>query len=247
MKVLIVPDVHGRVFWRDILPFVESDEYKKIIFLGDYLDPYSDEGITEESAITQFLDIIELKDKYPNKIILLLGNHDLGYLDMNICECRMMYDDYDAIHNILYSDRESFNITYKIDKYLFSHAGFTRTFLNILKDTFMDDDVNACIDTLNDWFHHGGKHYKTILHLMGYVGRERWGSHPTGSCVWADTNETLVGNPLENNIQIFGHTKLDYIPMYTSSDEKMICIDSKQVFTLDTKTDELKPLNGDNK
>ena len=41
-KILIIPDVHGRRFWRDA---IESDDYDKVIFLGDYLDPYPDEGI----------------------------------------------------------------------------------------------------------------------------------------------------------------------------------------------------------
>ena len=45
-KILIIPDVHGRTFWHYAKDHV--DEYDKIIFLGDYLDPYRYEGITEE-------------------------------------------------------------------------------------------------------------------------------------------------------------------------------------------------------
>lgn len=43
MKILIIPDVHGRDFWTD--PCKDISEYDRVIFLGDYTDPYDDEGI----------------------------------------------------------------------------------------------------------------------------------------------------------------------------------------------------------
>lgn len=63
-KVIIVPDVHGRTFWR--LAKEKVDEVDKIVFLGDYLDPYPAEGITTEDAIKEFEEIIEFK-----KIIMI--------------------------------------------------------------------------------------------------------------------------------------------------------------------------------
>ena len=38
-KVLIVPDVHGRKFWHKAKEMVA--EVDQVVFLGDYLDPYS--------------------------------------------------------------------------------------------------------------------------------------------------------------------------------------------------------------
>ena len=40
--MIIIPDIHGRSFWKDA---VKGRENEKIIFLGDYTDPYSYEGI----------------------------------------------------------------------------------------------------------------------------------------------------------------------------------------------------------
>ena len=54
-KILIIPDVHGRSFWR---PAVASGDYDKIIFLGDYVDPYPDERIGELTALHGLMDII---------------------------------------------------------------------------------------------------------------------------------------------------------------------------------------------
>lgn len=42
-RILIIPDVHGRDFWKD--PVYESlnDENIHIVFLGDFTDTYSAE------------------------------------------------------------------------------------------------------------------------------------------------------------------------------------------------------------
>lgn len=69
-NILVVPDIHLRSFWRSIL-----DSNLPVVFLGDYIDPYSYEGVTYESGIKEFLDIIEFKKTNPERVTLLLGNH----------------------------------------------------------------------------------------------------------------------------------------------------------------------------
>ena len=54
-KILIIPDVHGRQFWKQA---VASGEYDKVIFLGDYRDPYPDEQIDEQMAKDNFKEIL---------------------------------------------------------------------------------------------------------------------------------------------------------------------------------------------
>lgn len=71
MKILIMPDIHGRTFWKE---GVSSGEYDKIIFLGDYIDPYSWEGISKNDAISNFEEIIDYAKAHDN-VVLLLGNH----------------------------------------------------------------------------------------------------------------------------------------------------------------------------
>ena len=40
-RILVIPDVHGRTFWKEpVCKLIESVD--KVIFLGDYLDPYGD-------------------------------------------------------------------------------------------------------------------------------------------------------------------------------------------------------------
>ena len=97
---LILPDIHGRTFWVE--PCKNKDNYDKIIFLGDYLDPYLFENISEEKAIENFKKIIHFKKKNTDKVILLLGNHDCpyafpAYYDFSDWHCRHSYDYHDEI------------------------------------------------------------------------------------------------------------------------------------------------------
>ena len=43
-KILIIPDVHGRDFWKEPVKKVLEDTNAHIIFIGDYTDGYPTEG-----------------------------------------------------------------------------------------------------------------------------------------------------------------------------------------------------------
>lgn len=75
MKVLVIPDVHGRKFWKK--PCSEIENFDHIVFLGDYLDPYDFEHISVEDAIVNFEEIIDFAKGNSDKVTLLLGNHKI--------------------------------------------------------------------------------------------------------------------------------------------------------------------------
>jgi predicted phosphodiesterase len=86
MNVMIIPDLHGRKFWRKAIAD-NIGNVDKVVFLGDYLDPYGDEieenpdsmdciSFYDAPGLLETLnDIIRLKKNEPNKYILLTGNH----------------------------------------------------------------------------------------------------------------------------------------------------------------------------
>ena len=80
-QLLAIGDVHGRTFWKDAVE-KHADNVDKIIFLGDYLDPYKWENITRKDAIRNFQEIIDYKSNNKDKVILLLGNHKI--ISLNI-------------------------------------------------------------------------------------------------------------------------------------------------------------------
>lgn len=82
MKILVLGDIHGRTFWKE--PTKNMDDYDKVIFIGDYLDHYPDEWEegehTRKNDIDNFLEIIDLKTKYTDKVVLLKGNHKKNFV-----------------------------------------------------------------------------------------------------------------------------------------------------------------------
>ena len=132
-KILIIPDVHGRSFWR---PAVASGDYDKIIFLGDYVDPYPDERIGELTALHGLMDIIDFYDRHPDQVVLLLGNHDLHYLSPyyhEMCPCDRYDEKHSDVLHLLFTKGDRFNLAHEetigSQKYLFTHAGVNQPWL----------------------------------------------------------------------------------------------------------------------
>lgn len=123
MRTAIIPDVHGRPFWRKIKEKI--NDVDKVIFLGDYLDPYGYEGITSESAIEEFKEIIQFKVDNPDKVILLLGNHDCAYCYDFGSASRYDYANEELIKEIFENFKSLFQLKYFSEDILYTHAGVT--------------------------------------------------------------------------------------------------------------------------
>lgn len=72
-ELVLIPDIHGRSFWRNA---VKKHRNHPVVFLGDYVDPYRGESITNEDALANFKEIIAYA-KDNNHVTLLLGNRQL--------------------------------------------------------------------------------------------------------------------------------------------------------------------------
>ena len=76
---IVFGDIHGSTYWQEV---VNEHPAYRYIFLGDYLDPYED--IPRHQLIKNLKKIIQLKKKRNDDVILLVGNHDLHYINMKI-------------------------------------------------------------------------------------------------------------------------------------------------------------------
>jgi len=233
MNVLIVPDVHGRTFWRRAKELVK--QYQKIIFLGDYLDPYSQEGINPDMAFIEFKEIIEFKKKYPKKVTLLLGNHDLHYLSPYFIPSsrrnNFKADEYQKV----YEENKDLFTCFKMfrsfgHKWLFSHAGVTQHWLRqnkILLPELLEKSIDELLD--NKGIRWGG--------LLEQVSYYRGGDCPWGSPVWADLyeaqNEAMVLD--EKLTQVVGHNQIKEM----CQAEGVVFTDCRKLITLNTKTREI--------
>lgn len=233
---IICPDIHGRKFWKEVAE--EYDGSVPFIFLGDYLDPYSHEGITPEDAKTNFEELWEFMQKWEGKVIPLLGNHDMSYHDKFFRCCRFSFINSGWYGDFLWKNWEKFRFAYQIENdgkiFLFTHAGVHPEWLesNGFEHIYDSDYINS--------LYNGNKL------AFGDYGYYRGGlPYETGSPIWADIREfddfinmqdkTLA---LPRNVkQIVGHTQLEVDKVDLGD---ICCIDSRQTFVI-TKNNKIEP------
>jgi hypothetical protein len=229
MNILIIPDVHGRGFWRE--PCSNIDKFDKVIFLGDYLDPYPNEGITPLIARDNLKEIIEFVNTHKDKCVCLYGNHDLHYThpsyDAKARSTR--YDFNGAKQNCELLKQLPLQIAYEYDNFLFTHAGVNIKWYDNNKSIIGElsaHNLNKLIDS------------EEGIELLAQIGRRRGGMYLTGSCVWNDVVD-MVGKPWSNYIQVFGHTQLAHwvstktnLKAQFPNNEPFYCLDCRKAFTL---------------
>lgn len=220
MKILINPDIHGRIFWKYSIE--HKDEFDKIIFLGDYLDAYSPDLLINEED--NFKEIIQFKKDNLDKVILLLGNHDCSYINSKILPSSR-YNPFKAgIYHKLFNDNlDLFQLIYIYDKYLFSHAGVYEEWLKMC-DLNLDNLINYDLDKLASY-----------LNILDYY---RGGYGNVGSCIWADIRDSETEKLLKGYYHIFGHTQLKF----KVSTSEFSCLDCRVPFSLDSETGHINKL-----
>ncbi|MDR1859575.1 MAG: metallophosphoesterase [Bacteroidales bacterium] len=197
--ILIVPDVHGRGFWHPALDYPGD-----VIFLGDYVDPYSFEGISETQALHEFRQIVQFKQDNPERVTLLIGNHELHYYNRQFSAGRYSYDIAPQVTEILKGETTAglFRICRQIGDFIFIHAGITSDWYERhLKEfqplgTTLEEQLNNVFKERPFIFYEAGLKY-------------RGGLNNTGSPLWADCHEfDDEAEPFAPDIiQIVGHTQ----------------------------------------
>lgn len=221
-KILIVPDVHGRAFWHRALELV--DQVDQIVFLGDYLDPYSHEEISFDLALKEFNKILEFKKEYPDLVTLLVGNHDMHYIIEDFMDCsRRNTDMLDQLYKLYNSNLDLFDLIHIEDDWLFSHAGVYKGWMDKYEFTLEDLNLKTFL----------GSHWPALEDLSMYRG----GYNYVGSCVWADIRESVKNELFPGYKQIVGHTQLNDKPYIT---DKIACVDVRRCFILDTITGKIE-------
>ena len=243
MKVLIIPDVHGRTFWKDALKAVkfghEDCSVDHVVFLGDYLDPYKAyEHISYRVAFDNMMEIIELADKNRDTVTLLLGNHDMHYVSnlykRFVALCRYDYDNAKKYHEVFSEWIDLFKLAWEPEpdsEFLLTHAGVTRGWLKACREVHHREvfpsplTLNLLIEDLED---------HDSMAALTDVSRERGGRDAHGSVVWADVEEHRWAKPIVGKFQIFGHSWQYYTnkPVYG---DNWICIDTRHAYLLDTE------------
>jgi 3',5'-cyclic AMP phosphodiesterase CpdA len=140
MEHVIIGDLHGKNCWKEI----NIDAFDKVVFLGDYADHWD---LPDDKIYRNLLNVINLKQEHPDKVELLLGNHDVQYLHYPHFLCSGFRP------KMQRSLTDLFTIAYQINDHLFTHAGITNAwyteFLSLSLVQKIKDDGDTVADLVN--------------------------------------------------------------------------------------------------
>lgn len=233
-QVIVIPDVHGRTFWKEA---VKGKEDQQIIFLGDYVDPYPHEEIDDTQALENFKEILEFKKNHPDNVILLIGNHDCSYMySPSVCNCRYSFKHWKELQDLFRDNKHLFQMAYECevnDKvYEFSHAGISDQWVERVSQygNAMKVDIESNVEYINRLYN---DHQDVLVEFLKDCSWYRGGSYTSGSCVWSDVREWVrkYEKNTSKNIQVFGHTQLEKDPYIIPN--KILCLDCRKEYFLE--------------
>lgn len=227
MKYLFVGDLHTK---NGILERVKqlADGYNKVIFLGDYVDDWM---ASPEYSKQLLENLIDFKLSNPDKVILLLGNHDLSEWFGRPFACSgYNFMTSQLVAPIFAKHEDLFDIAYApdTDAFLCSHAGFTKSWLNkyFQKPFERPSDVAQAI---NHAFHNRKEaDCEDTFFGLSDVGYAR-GGYQDPSPLWADTVELIAD--WFPAVQIVGHTPHRTVTFYNNYDEEIYFCDTFSTFS----------------
>ncbi|HZY39739.1 MAG TPA: metallophosphoesterase [Mucilaginibacter sp.] len=201
MKHIAIGDLHGRDNWQHI----NTKIYDKIIFLGDYVDSHT---LSDLAILENLKKIIALKKRQPEKVDLLLGNHDAHYFHYPRFQCSGFRPTMQRGLTALFrNNAHIFRIAYQKGNYLFTHAGVTNNWYNeilrspvLLEICEQEKTLAGQLNRLERTKHNG---------ILYDAGIER-GGYGYGGPLWADLKETFT-DMLHGYNQVVGHTCVEEI------------------------------------
>lgn len=208
MKILVIPDPHGCEYWKTMVGNV--DEFDKIVFLGDYFDSFT---VSYTKQMKNFKNILAFADAYQTKVELCIGNHDIAYLSGQGCSGHQ-WNHEAAIRKILIQNLDRLQVVYKHGNWLFSHAGFSKLWMQENSLEFPEDanKLLCCNPSALEW-----------------VGPDGFGDNPNESPLWIRPH-SLVMNAVDGFNQCVGHSEL----VSTVESKDIIQFGKRFIFT-DTK------------
>lgn len=225
-EIIVIGDIHGESCWKEI---VEKHTGGKYIFLGDYCDPYN-QDLFEDDVLNNLSQIIRFKQEHRDNVILLLGNHDVQYIDDTAELCsRYMVRINDEIEELFKENKDSFQKIYADSNLLFTHAGISQNWFNA---NFASTDKELFLEAINN---------PDNACVLNHCGKARGGRMPYGGIFWADKSE--MRPPLNGYIQIVGHSRVPEIIFKKINDDTAIffcdCLAMGKYLTIEQENDSL--------
>lgn len=219
-KLIVIGDIHGRDSWKRLI-----DKSALNVFVGDYFDPY--DYIPYNALKSNFLEIMEFKNQYPDKVVLLYGNHDFHYFYEGEEASRYDYEHEDDIQRLFTKFKYNFyGVAYSpCKKCLISHAGLTKEWVNeYLPDIKEDTPVKDIEFAVNELWEIN-KYAFSFEHNC--TADDCFGFSPQHGPLWV-RDKTLYEHAFNKDLdwaQIVGHTWRDNIEVVGMVKRNLVFVD----------------------
>lgn len=213
MKITAIGDIHGRDLWKKIID-KESDS-DMFVFVGDYVDTH--ENINGFKQLENLKEILRFKRDNPEKVRLLIGNHDYHYFPKPIVWGLYysgfqghMIPDFREYLSSAYNDG-MIQPCYVHEDLLFVHAGVSKTWCQTY-----DVDQSDLEHSLDDLF------YTKISAFDFQIDpdTDRGWSNPYGDNIFQSPlwirPKSLLEDKIDGYRQIVGHTQMKSIGLEAS-------------------------------
>lgn len=223
-KVLVIPDIHLKPYIFDIADkIINNNEIDQIVFLGDLIDEFH-----QSNNINLYKETIDKAIEFKHQHINTLycwGNHEIAYLSNWNCSGNSIVHNFEIKHMLnLYEREVNPKFVYYIDNYLFSHAGISNRFANLLDNNSNINDLIEFINKLN--FNDAGVY---------------------DSPIWLRPNK-FKNTYYNKYIQIIGHTPVKspsfinntwILDTFSLDPNTMKSYGDKSIIVIDTKTNDI--------
>jgi len=206
MKILVVPDIHGRINWQQpVADFLNSAlPEDRVVFLGDYNDSFT---VPNRQMVDNFTDVLLLKQREPERVILLLGNHCFPYLFYPTFRCSGFRPELAPALHILFKEHHTlFQVACQFGHYLFTHAGVSEMWLQANRTAIKQllgvnsADTSNLPHLLNQLLQSGRG-----CQLLWQVSPDNGGADPVDGPLWVRPR-LLDRGLLPGLVQVVGHT-----------------------------------------
>lgn len=224
MKALFVGDIHNHSYmFNDIKKLDKKYKLDKIIFLGDYVDDWNTNNM---QSIDTLYQVVKLKLENPERVELLLGNHEFSYLGKP-CSGHMYYLS-EFMEIILKDYIDFFDLYYTIEldnkQYVCTHAGITNAY--IYNQLNGEGNWKLGLERFNT-------NKLKYIDALSCCNSIRGGIDEYSSFLWADMNEHLQSIKNEQPLipyQIIGHTPVKSITISKDDNHEFIFIDTHSTY-----------------
>lgn len=221
MKILVIPDVHGSHNWETANQLINHVD--KVIFIGDYVDSWDNKWPDQGENLFK---IFQFARKYPGKVDILWGNHDWSY----VSESRYGYqvsghqiDKTTQIRALFESNMDLMKAVVSYDGWVFSHAGLTKTWIEIFKNHCEDRGVEFPSDDLFENINWAINNHKNDEIFDWYGMFSGSGDEVTQGPLWVRPGSLLSNAAYP--MQVVGHTEVvEGVDFFAQKDDNRVIV-----------------------